>query len=68
MIELDLFSECFCNKSRSNQSKDQGVQHDQVGRSMLSSRLLSDSFQHFSAGITFFSLYLNVYFDFQCTQ
>lgn len=32
MIEFNLFSECLCNKSRSNQSKDQRIQHDEVGR------------------------------------
>lgn len=68
MVDWNLFSERFCNKSRPNQSKDQRIQHDKVGRTVLSSTLLSDSFHHFSAGITFFSLYLNVYFDLQCTQ
>lgn len=32
MIEFNLFPECLCNESRPNQSKDQRIQHDEVGR------------------------------------
>lgn len=68
MVDLNLFSERFCNKSRPHQSKDQRIQHDKVGRAVLSSALFSDSVHHFSAGITFVSFYLHMYFDLQCTQ
>lgn len=32
MIEFNLSSECLFNKSRSDKSQDQRVQHDEVGR------------------------------------
>lgn len=35
MIDLTLFSECFCNESRSDQSKDQRIQNDKVGGAMF---------------------------------
>lgn len=40
LTDFHLFAERVCNKSRSNQSKDQRIQHDEVGRLRFQPRLL----------------------------